>query len=58
MIIKLSFHEFDKCACCSQAKITKTSHKSITRVTKLLELILSNLCEFDDMITRNNKCIL
>ena len=24
-IPKLSMHEFEKCACCSQAKITKTS---------------------------------
>ena len=30
MIPKLSLHEFDKCACCSQAKITRTSHEFVT----------------------------
>ena len=55
MIPKLSMHEFKKCICCSQAKIIKTLHKSITKVTEPLELIHSNLCEFNDMLTRNNK---
>ena len=55
LIPKLSMHEFEKCACCSQAKITKTSHKSINRVTKPLELIHSDLCEFDGTLTRNSK---
>ncbi|KAL0545202.1 hypothetical protein IC582_020351 [Cucumis melo] len=52
---KLSLHDFEKCACCSQTKITKTSHKSVTRVTEPLELIHSDLCDFDDTLTRNSK---
>ena len=55
MIPKLSLHEFDKCACCSQAKITKTLHKSVTRVIESLQLIHFDLREFDGMITKNNK---
>ena len=55
LIPKLSLHDFEKCACCSQAKITKTSHKFVTRVTKPLELIHSDLCEFDGTLTRNSK---
>ena len=54
-ILKLSMHDFEKCACCSQAKITKTSHKSITRVTEPLELIHYDLCEFDGTLTRKSK---
>ncbi|KAL0556336.1 hypothetical protein IC582_004849 [Cucumis melo] len=53
LIPKLSLHDFEKCACCNQAKITKTSHKSVTRVTEPLELIHSDLCEFDGTLTRN-----
>ena len=30
LIPKLSLHDFEKCTCCSQAKINKTSHKSVT----------------------------
>ena len=55
MIPKLSMYEFEKCTYCSQAKITKTSHKSVTRVIESLELIHFDLCEFDDMLTRNSK---
>ncbi|KAA0046026.1 putative Polyprotein [Cucumis melo var. makuwa] len=57
LIPKLSLHDFEKCACCSQAKITETSHKSVTIVTGPLELIHSDLCEFDGTLTRNSKRI-
>ena len=55
LIPKLPLHEFEKCVCCSQAKITKTSHKSVTRITEPLESIHYDLCEFDDTLTRNSK---
>ena len=55
MIPKLSLNEFEKCACCSQAKITKTLHKSVTRVAEPLLLIHSDLCEYNVMLTRNSK---
>ena len=43
--------DFEKCETCSQAKITKKPHKSIVRNTKLLELIHSDLCEFEEILT-------
>ena len=55
LIPKLSLHEFQKCACCSQAKITKTSHKSVNRVTQPLKLINFDSCEFDGTLTRNSQ---
>ena len=44
--------DFEKCETCSQAKITKRSHKSVVRNTELLELIHSDLCEFEGILTR------
>ena len=55
LIPKLTLHDLEKCACCSSTKKTKTSHKSVARVTKRLELIHYDLCEFDDTLTRNTK---
>ena len=43
---------FEKCETCSQAKITKRSHKSVLRNTRLLELIHFDLCEFEGILTR------
>ena len=43
--------DFEKCKTCSQAKITKKPHKSIVRNTKLLKLIHSDLCEFEEILT-------
>ena len=55
LIPKLSLHDFEKCTRCSQVKITKISHKSVTRVTEPLDLVHSSLCEFDDTLPRNGK---
>ena len=41
--------DFEKCETFSQAKITKRLHKSVVRNTKLLELIHSDLCEFEEI---------
>ena len=50
--------DFEKCETCSQAKITKRSHKSVVRNIELLELIHSDLCEFEGILTRGgNRCI-
>ena len=50
--------DFEKCETCSQAKITKRSHKIAVRNIKLLELIHSDLCEFEGILTRGgNRCI-
>ena len=42
---------FEKYETCSQAKITKMPHKSVVKNTELLELIHSNLCEFEEILT-------
>ena len=47
--------DFEKCETCSQAKITKRPHKSVVRNTELLELIHSDLCEFEGILTRGGN---
>ncbi|CAL1388160.1 unnamed protein product [Linum trigynum] len=54
-IPKLSMNEFDKCDFCSQAKITKTPHKSVSRESEPLDLIHSDICELDGTLTRSGK---
>ena len=46
---------FEKCETYSQAKITKKPHKSVVTNTKLLELIHSDLCEFEGILTRGGN---
>ena len=48
-------NDFEKCEYCSQAKITRTSHKSVIREYEPLDLIHSDICEFDRVLTRNGK---
>ena len=55
MIPKLSLNDFEKCEYYSQAKITKTPHKSIVRVTEPLDLIYYDICKFEGILTRNDK---
>jgi hypothetical protein len=55
LIPKLNFNEVEKCEFCSQAKITKSSHKSVTREFEPMNLIHSDICELDGTLTRNNK---
>ena len=43
--------DFEKYETCSQAKITKRPHKSVVRNTELLEIIYSDLCEFEGILT-------
>ena len=47
--------DFEKYETCDQAKITKKPHKSIVRNTELFELIHSNLCEFEGILTRGGN---
>ena len=47
--------DFEKCETCSQANITKRPHKSVVRNSKLLELIHSDLCEFEGILTRGGN---
>jgi len=55
LIPKLSLNEFEKCQYYSQAKITKESHKSVTRETEPFELIHSDICELNGNLTRNEQ---
>ena len=55
LIPKMSENDFEKCDFCSQAKITKKPHKSITRESEPLDLIHSDICELDGTLTRNGK---
>ena len=55
IIPNVRLDDFKKCESCSQAKITKTSHKSIERKSEPLDLIHSDICEFDGALTRNGK---
>ena len=55
LIPALSLNDFEKCKFCSQAKITKTPHKSVEKVSEPLELIHSDICELDRVLTRNGK---
>ncbi|CAJ2638290.1 unnamed protein product [Trifolium pratense] len=55
LIPKLNFDNVEKCQFCSQAKITKSSHKSVIRQSEPMELIHSDICELDGTLTRNNK---
>jgi len=43
LIPKLSSDDFKKCQFCSQAKITKDSHKSVTRESEPFDLIHSDM---------------
>ena len=52
---KMNQTEFEKCEFCSQAKITKNSHKSVIRESEPLDLIHSDICELDGTLTRNGK---
>ena len=47
--------DFEKYETCSQAKITKGPHKSVVRNTELLELVHSDLCEFEGILTRGGN---
>ena len=47
--------DFEKCEACSQAKITKRPHKSAVRNIELLELIHSDLCKFEGILTRGGN---
>ena len=47
--------DFEKCETCSKTKITKRPHKNVVRNTELLELIHSDLCEFEGILTRGGN---
>ena len=54
LILRLS-KDFEKCETCSQAKIIKRPHKSVVRNIEFFELIHSDLCEFEGILTRGGN---
>ena len=47
--------KLEKCEICSMTKITRKSYKSVERDSELLELIHSNICEFEGILTRGGN---
>jgi hypothetical protein len=55
LISKLISDNLEKCEFCSQAKITKTSPKSVIRESEPLHLIHSDICELDETLTMSRR---
>ena len=55
LLPRLNNEEFIKCITCGQSKSVKTSHKSVVRESHLLDLVHSDLCEFQGILTRGQK---
>ncbi|XP_050890241.1 uncharacterized protein LOC127095614 [Lathyrus oleraceus] len=47
--------DFKKCELCVESKMIKKPFKSVERKTKLLDLVHSDLCEFNGMLTRGGN---
>ena len=45
----------DKCETCVESKMVKKPFPSVKRDSKILELIHSDICEFNGMLTRGGK---
>ena len=50
--------EFEKCEMCVKSKMIKKSFHNVERSSNFLDLIHSNFCELNDMLTRggNDDC--
>lgn len=48
-------NELEKCEFCSMTKITKQPHHKVERNSELLELVHSDICEFEGILTRGGK---
>ena len=51
-MISCKINDFQKCELCVKSKIIKKSFKSVDRNTNLLNLIHSDICELNGMLTR------
>ena len=51
--------EFENCDICVKSKMIKKPFHNVERSSNLLDLIHSNLCELNDMLTRggNRYCL-
>ena len=53
--ISYQHHNNSKCEVCIQAKMTKKPFPKVERNSQLLELIHSDICEINGMLTRGGK---
>lgn len=54
-MLKFDNKEFEKCETCVKSKLTKKPFPSVKRDTSLLELIHSDICELNGILTRGGK---
>ena len=55
-LLKLNDKDFEKCETCVKSKFTKKPFPSVPkRNTSLLELIHSDICELNGVLTRGGK---
>ncbi|KAJ9561022.1 hypothetical protein OSB04_006182 [Centaurea solstitialis] len=54
-LIKINNKDFDKCETCVKSKFTKKPFPSVKRNTSILELIHSDICELNGILTRGGK---
>lgn len=54
-LISCNIHEFEKCEICVKSKMIKKPFKSVERKSNLLDLVHSDLCEFNGMLTRGGN---
>nr|KAJ0188051.1 hypothetical protein LSAT_V11C900477710 [Lactuca sativa] len=54
-MLKYDTNDFEKCETCVKSKFTKKPFPSVKRNTSLLELIHSDICELNGILTRGGK---
>ena len=54
-LIEINNKEFDKCETCVKSKFTKKPFPSVKRDTSILQLIHSNICELNGILTCGGK---
>ncbi|XP_050908623.1 uncharacterized protein LOC127122307 [Lathyrus oleraceus] len=54
-LISCNIYDFEKCEKCVKSKMIKKPFKSVERKSNLLDLVHSNLCEFNAMLTRGGN---
>ena len=54
-LISVTNNDFDKCEICIQAKITKKPFPSVEKNSELLDLVHSDICELNGVLTRGGK---
>ena len=54
-LISVTNDKHDKCEICTQAKITKKPFPTVERNSELLDLIHSDICELNGILTRGGK---